>query len=102
MIKVFLILLVSLCVHLPFLYPESTRSLIYNKQFLAKKLKGKSLSEVKKVLGNPTIKKSCERCRFKGGYWWYNFPEVSIFIHYKNSKVFTIRLLTETERSKQL
>lgn len=82
---------------------ESGKPLIQDEEALNKKLKGKSLSEVVKVLGNPTVKKPCEKCKIEGGYWYYDLESgISILVTYQEGKVVRVRVITEKERPKEL
>lgn len=105
MIKIFLSVLIVLS--FSFLtYPESAvksdKPLIYNEEALTKELKDKDKEAVTKILGNPAIKKPCEECNENLGYWWYLLPEASIFVHFKDDRVYDVRVLTEDKRSKKL
>lgn len=71
--------------------------LIYNEEILTKQLKGRDKKEVLKLLGNPTIRKPCKECKGNLEYWWYNLPKASIFVHFKNGKVYSISVLTENK-----
>ena len=105
MIRFFLVAIIVLSFSF-FIYPESAvksvKSSIYNEKTLTEQLKGKSSEEVLKVLGNPAVKKPCEECEGNLEYWWYNLPEASIFVNFKDGKVIRISVLTEDKRSKEL
>jgi len=76
--------------------------LIYNQHALMKRLKGKDKKEVIKVLGNPTVRKPCRECYDNLEYWWYYFPKAGVFVHFKDNRVYMIRVLTEDTRSREL
>ena len=105
MIRGFFLVLVVLYFS-SFSYAESidkpVKSIIYNEQALTKELKGKTKEEVIKILGTPAVKKPCEGCDENLEYWWYNLPKASIFVHFKDDRIYNISVLTEDKRSKEL
>lgn len=96
------------CLHLVLLFVfllanPTSYAQTFDEETLNKQLKGKPLSEVVKVLGNPTVKKPCEECETEGGYWWYKLEEgISILVPYREGKVIDIRVITKEERSKEI
>lgn len=76
----------------------------FNEEVLDEQLKGKPLSGIVNILGNPTVKKPCKECLEEdSGYWWYKLEDgISILVAYSEGKVIDVRVITEEERPKEL
>lgn len=74
----------------------------YNEKQLNAELKGRSKEDVLKALGEPAVKKPCKECSESLEYWWYNFSEANIFVHFRDEKVVYVGVIREDERAREI
>lgn len=74
----------------------------YNEKQLNAELKGRGREDVLKALGEPAVRKPCKECSESLEYWWYNFSEANIFVHFRDEKVVYVGVIKEDERGGEI
>lgn len=74
----------------------------YDENGLNSLLKGEDKEAVCMFFGKPIVEKPCKDCKDTLEYWIYCFQQGTVFVHFKDEKVFSVRVITEKNRSKKL